>query len=201
MQAARPLRDVLTDLVGDGDAAGPAEVLAAGGHAGLPVELVAEAVGSFADTAPIEVAEHLSPYVMANSPVPLPDAPDVDLSGWLEAVTTAPPAPDVDPTALLDDAPADTDFGATAAEVDDISFGQGHTDTAPDHDPSTVDTHDHDHESDSGYDVDHGYEPIDGTYDHAAPDPAGLDHFPPPDHTPDDNSDDAPDAADDLPDA
>ena len=35
-----------------------------------PTRWLAEAVGSYADTAPIEVAEHLSPYVMAHSPVP-----------------------------------------------------------------------------------------------------------------------------------
>ena len=41
-----------------GRRADPAEVLRASGHADLPDGLVAEAVVSYADTAPIEVAEH-----------------------------------------------------------------------------------------------------------------------------------------------
>jgi hypothetical protein len=197
MQPARALRDVLTDLVGDGDAAGPADVLAAGGHAGLPVELVAEAVGSFADTSPIEVAEHLSPYVMANSPVPLPDAPAVDLADWLEAVTTAPPPADVDPTARLDDVGVlhESSYEPAGVEVGDLDFGHGHADAGPDHHASTVDTFDHEHDFDAPADYS-GYEPIDGTFDSASPDPAALDHFPVPDDTPDDGDD-----ADDLPDA
>jgi hypothetical protein len=96
MDPARPLRDVFADLTGGEDTgpSDPSAVLAANGHPGLPAGLVAEAVGSYADNAPIEVAEHLSPYVMAHSAVPLPDAPEVDPGGWLDAVAGAPPAAD-----------------------------------------------------------------------------------------------------------
>ena len=83
------------------DPTGPAAVLRANGHPDLPDDLVAEAVGSYADTAPIEVAEHLSPYVMAHSPVPQPDAADVDPADWFDAVTTA-PVPDGRPVDRLD---------------------------------------------------------------------------------------------------
>src|SRR5258708_4998892 len=90
MDAARPLRDVFADLAQDEDARSAQDVLRANGHADLPDGLVAEAVGTYADTAPIEIAEHLSPYVMANSSVPLPDVAEVDPSGWLNAVVSAP---------------------------------------------------------------------------------------------------------------
>jgi hypothetical protein len=136
MERARPLRDVFSDLVGTDtagpDHAGPAEVLRAGGHPDLPDTLVAEAVGSYADTAPIEVAEHLSPYVMAHSPVPQVDVPEADPAGWFDAVATAPAADlGVDPLGGLDDladvahaagpadAPAATDPGH------DLAFGHG----------------------------------------------------------------------------
>lgn len=188
MQPARPLHDLLTDLVGAGDAAGPADVLAANGHADLPDELVAEAVGSFADTSPIEVAEHLSTYVMANSPVPQPDAPPVDLASWLDVVTSAPASSDVDPTALLDDSGAvQSAYEPAAVEVGDLHFGRGDS-VAPDHHVSTVDSFE------DGYEAAPALAPADGTYDSTAPDPAALDDFPlvddgdssDPDHLPDD---------------
>jgi hypothetical protein len=135
MDRARPLRDVFSDLVGTdtADAAEPAEVLRTSGHPDLPDTLVAEAVGSYADTAPIEVAEHLSPYVMAHSPVPLVDAPEAEPGGWLEAVATA-PVPDLtaDPLGGLDDLAGlagPTDAGppapAAADPAHDIAFGHG----------------------------------------------------------------------------
>jgi hypothetical protein len=193
MQPARPLRDVLTDLVGAADAAGPADVLAANGHADLPDELVAEAVGSFADPSPIEVAEHLSPYVMANSPVPQPDAPPVDLAGWLDAVTGAPPPAEVDPTALLDDGGAHHGASAEPAgvEVGDLAFGHGQAD----HHVSTVDS----------FGDGPVFDSVDGTGGGTAPDPADLDDLP--DHFPDQfpdldaTDDDADEPADDTDDA
>src|SRR5688500_4344332 len=99
MATARPLRDVFADLAGDPDAHGvdPAELLREHGHADLPDALVAEAVTSFADTAPLEVAEHLAPYVMANSAVP-GVAGEVEPGGWLTALADAPPV-DADPAA------------------------------------------------------------------------------------------------------
>jgi hypothetical protein len=138
MNPARPLRDIFADPV-DGssgaDAAGPAEVLRAAGHPDLPDSLVAEAVGSYADTAPIEVAEHLSPYVMAHSPIPLPDQAEVESGQWLEAVSTAPSvaAEGYDPLLGLDGPPVGLDaadhYTSPANELGDvIDFGQ----TGPD---------------------------------------------------------------------
>jgi hypothetical protein len=128
MTEARPLRDVFADLAGsDGVAAtSPTEVLAANGHPALPEGLVAEAIGSYADTAPIEVAEHLSPYVMAHSPVPLPDLADADTSGWFDAVANAPAqtyAAELDPSQL--DA---TDLDAT--DLDASHLDASHLDVA-----------------------------------------------------------------------
>jgi hypothetical protein len=127
MDVARPLRDVFRELAsgtgvegrelasGTGvegrelasgtGVAGPHDVLRANGHPDLPDGLVAEAVASYADTAAIEVAEHLAPYVMSNSAVPMPVA-EVGAGTWLDALATA-PAPaafDVaDPAGVLDD--------------------------------------------------------------------------------------------------
>jgi len=136
MATARPLRDVFADATGDeaARASDPAELLRASGHEDLPDTLVAEAVTSYADTAPVEVAEHLSQYVMANSAVPGVGT-EVDPSGWLEALTTAPETlgATVDPAAAgldeepqvepdhTDDAPAD----GAAADAFDLDFGFG----------------------------------------------------------------------------
>jgi hypothetical protein len=104
---------VFTEVTGDESARAtdPAALLRANGHTDLPDRLVAEAVVSYADTAPVEVAEHLAPYVEAHGPVPSAgagDASEVDPSTWLDRLATAPPVPQddatgVDPTASLDD--------------------------------------------------------------------------------------------------
>src|SRR5688572_14405018 len=109
MATARPLRDVFADATGDeaARASDPAELLRASGHEDLPDTLVAEAVTSYADTAPVEVAEHLSQYVMANSAVPGLGT-EIDPSSWLEALSTAPEMlqATVDPAAAgLDEEP------------------------------------------------------------------------------------------------
>jgi hypothetical protein len=132
MATARPLRDVFADLVGDPDASGtdPAELLREQGHDDLPDALVAEAVTSFADTAPIEVAEHLSPYVMANSAVP-GVAGEVAPGAWLSTLAEA-PAVTADPAGLDPDQPAGPDASPDGAGVagpaDDpfsLDFGGG----------------------------------------------------------------------------
>jgi hypothetical protein len=82
MEPQRSLRAVFGNLAGGESARGQEEggdlgdILAAEGYPGLPDTLIAEAVASYADTAPAEVAEHLAPFVMANSPVPVDDLPD-----------------------------------------------------------------------------------------------------------------------------
>jgi hypothetical protein len=105
MASARPLHELLGDLVGDGDAAhahgDPEAYLAAHGHPDLPPDLVAEAVVSYADTAPVDVAEHLAPYVTTHSAVPADEPPTDD---WFGLITTAP-----------------TDDLATDPDIDDFS--------------------------------------------------------------------------------
>ncbi len=125
MPPARPLRDVFADLTGGSSAPGDSqeELLAAAGHPDLPGELAAEAVVNFADTAPVEVAEHLAQFVMAHSPVPLDPALRADLDpaagvdpgGWLDAFAGAPVSIDADHAGALD--PTNTvDHGATAGD-------------------------------------------------------------------------------------
>lgn len=154
MDAARPLRDVFADLTtsppSDHAQAGPApDVLLASGHPDLPDSLVAEAVGSYADTAPIEVAEHLSPYVMAHSPIPLADLPDLETSGWLTAMVGAPqvevPADDADDLDDLDDfgAGAGTFEAGADLETDNgLDFGHGTPSDADDAGTNDVSTND-----------------------------------------------------------
>ena len=141
MDPARPLRDVFTDLAGDPGAPtghDPAAVLAANGHPDLPDTLVAEAVVNYADTAPYEVAEHLAPYVMANSAVPPadPTAPETDPATWLDLLASAPDVAEFGPeTADLDGSLDEAAFGGLAGDHDpagtaavapvDAGFGDG----------------------------------------------------------------------------
>jgi hypothetical protein len=158
MPPARPLRDVFTDLVGDAGAAGvpagdPGQVLAEAGHPDLPPGLVAEAVVSYADSAPPAVAEHLAPFVIAHSPIPVAaDEPEPDPAGWLDLLATAPdggagidvaaetgPAPDdlADPGNMPDEpnpaVPAHPADGSAALGPDpfDMDFGHGAAFGAP----------------------------------------------------------------------
>jgi hypothetical protein len=138
MSAARPLRDVFADLAGDhGDAMAP-DVLAAHGHPDLPDGLVAEAVVNYADTAPIEVAQHLAPYVMAHSPVPQPDGDD-EPPPWLHALTSAPVVVEVPPDPVdehpMADHALDLDFGAgdETAPHHHPDVHLSHVDSTPDH--------------------------------------------------------------------
>ena len=97
MDPARPLRDVFADLVGDesarqAHAADPEGFLHAAGHPELPGSLVSEAIVNYADTAPAEVAEHLAPFVMAHSPVPVEDdlpVDELDATHGLDLLATA----------------------------------------------------------------------------------------------------------------
>jgi hypothetical protein len=159
---ARPLRDLLSDLVGDGEArlaygADPAGYLAAHGHPDLPAPLVSEAVVSYADTAPVEVAEVLAPYVTEHGPVPV-DEPEVAQADWFDLLTSADRTDDpfgehhaaADPHHDWTD-PAGLDFGAGAAPDTDPGDQPptditDHDAAIPDHDPSapdwtTSDTH------------------------------------------------------------
>lgn len=120
MASVRPLRELLTDLVGD-DAAradGPAAYLAAHGHTDLPPDLVAEAVVSFADTAPPEVAERLAPFVAAHTD-------GEETVDWFDLLTTA--QPDLTESDELDADPEPwTDFGTDPGPG--LDFGAGSLD-------------------------------------------------------------------------
>jgi hypothetical protein len=141
MVAARPLREVFTDLTGDEEArrahaADPDSFLAAHGHPDLPSDLVAEAVVSYADTAPPEVAEHLAPYVLEHSSVPREQmgAEPAEPESWFELIASAPgaeeigAAPDLDHE-LFGDAPLDHDALDGGDPTDhaglDFDFGRG----------------------------------------------------------------------------
>jgi hypothetical protein len=134
MASARPLRDVFTELVGAPSAADdPAALLSDHGHPGLPDDLVAEAVVSYADTAPLEVAEHLAPYVTAHSTVGAgPVTGDEPGGGWLDLLGTAPDVAGDEPADLDGLAPAHDGFAATDPEPDagleldaGLEFGTG----------------------------------------------------------------------------
>jgi hypothetical protein len=147
MASVRPLRELLADLVGDAGArsGGPEAYLAEHGHPDLPPDLVAEAVVSFADTAPPEVAEHLAPFVTAHT------AGDEESADWFDLLASAPsdPADDLD---QLDDDPEPwsmddfdsdpgpgLDFGAGADAVDDVDHAAALDDEAPTDWSATVD--------------------------------------------------------------
>jgi hypothetical protein len=130
MTPARPLHELLTDLVGDaGPAQGdPQEYLSANGHPDLPPELVAEAVVSYADTAPVEVAEQLAPYVTAHSAVPAGEEQSAD---WFDLLTTAPTGeleadPGLDDLSSSDSEGPDPDTDADPGP--EFDFGTGSAD-------------------------------------------------------------------------
>lgn len=132
MDPVRPLRDVFADLASDeaarqAHAADPEGFLASYGHPDLPGDLVGEAIASYADTAPPELAEHLAPLVAAYSPVPELDA-DLDGAAGLDLLATAPAEDLPDPGDDPGDGIPDPSAGATEGSLD------GQHDTDLDHD-------------------------------------------------------------------
>ena len=108
--SARSLHEVFASLAGDA-AADPGAALAAAGHDGLPAELLSEAVVSYAEVSPPEVAEHLSPVVLGAS---------ADPGLALELLSTAPPVTwDDVPEPVVDDVPPAPD------DAPDLDFGAG----------------------------------------------------------------------------
>jgi hypothetical protein len=133
MQPARPLRDVFDELA---RGTSPAGALADSGHQDLPDRLVSEAIVNYADTAPIEVAEHLAPFVKVHSAVPAEDSDGTDAAGLaadrgLDLLATAPDQVVSDdagePEPPLDYAgPADGDLSYGGdPEALDFAFGSG----------------------------------------------------------------------------
>jgi len=136
MAQARPLYDILAGLTGE-DVAGaaPGEALRAAGH-DLPDALIAEAIVSFAGTAPVEVAEHLAPFVTAHGPVPPADpaatAPELADGLALLASAPTPDLADLEAEAALPGsagAGAGDAEGASELSADpfDLDFGGGDT--------------------------------------------------------------------------
>jgi hypothetical protein len=118
MADARPLRDVFTELVGvPGSTGDPAARLSDQGHDALSEDLVAEAVVSYADTAPVEVAEHLAPYVAAHSVIGA-EPGDGPPAGWHDLLSTAPDVGADESAEVADHEPADVDVPA-------VDFGAG----------------------------------------------------------------------------
>ena len=129
MNEPRPLHEVFGErahqLAEDRHAA-----LDEAGHPGLPDELLAEAVVSYADTAPAPVAEHLSPFVTAHTAERFgePGGAGADLSHGLELLASAPAVTgtdleDVDLSGPVPDAPAAP--GQPDPAVDGLDFGGG----------------------------------------------------------------------------
>ncbi len=112
MDTVRPLRSVLDDLVGAGEGPGEAEqALRVAGHQDLAPELLAEAVVSYAALAPPALAEHLAPFVTAQSPAAVATGPgSVDAGpGWgLDLIATARRDDDLDDLGAVTD-PQDLD--------------------------------------------------------------------------------------------
>jgi hypothetical protein len=97
-----PLRDVFAGLAGNGG--DPGDFLR-----DLPADLVAEAVVSYADTAPLEVAEHLAPFVGARF-----DESDAGET-WLDLLASAPVEEEAS-------GPEDLGFGTgSGTAVDDMT--------------------------------------------------------------------------------
>lgn len=128
------LRRLVDELVGaDGSGApaadpdgGPSrDALAEHGHGELDPTLFGEALVHYADTAPIEVADALSPIVMSSSAVPFD--------------------PDLDPVTASDDPPPDADDAMGEQESSDDDADVAREDVDPDafddagRDPTEVD--------------------------------------------------------------
>jgi hypothetical protein len=114
------LHEVFDALAGQPDRSA-SEMLHDAGYGDLPPELVGDALVSYADTAPVEVAEHLAPFVTAH--LGSPDAtPDLDAGfGLLSSIPVA--DADLDAAELAADVaeqPAEAPFS-----VDVLDFGTG----------------------------------------------------------------------------
>jgi hypothetical protein len=137
MNAPRPLRDVFGEqadrLAEDRHAA-----LQEAGHPDLPDALVAEAVVSYSDTAPPQVAEHLAPFVSAHSAVRHGESPgpEADLSHGLHLLATAPQDASTEADPAARDVDVDrldgTDLDATEGGLDEGWSAEAAEDVAGD---------------------------------------------------------------------
>lgn len=141
MAPARSLYEIFAGLTGTAAAHEAGDVLHHGGHADLPAPLLGEALVSYADTAPIEVAEHMAPFVTAHTGFAA-DAEAADPAAALDQLAAAPPL-SIGPDEQWQEAIAPTAGGAEPT-VDpgeaepglDAAFGSG---GAPADLPGTID--------------------------------------------------------------
>lgn len=119
------LHEVFDALAGQTDRSA-SEMLHDAGYGDLPPALVGDALVNYADTAPVEVAEHLAPFVTAHTAhITDPDAaPDLDAGlGLLSGAF--PVAADLD-SDLADVGGHLADVGGNLADVEgDLDFGAG----------------------------------------------------------------------------
>ncbi|SNR35232.1 hypothetical protein SAMN06265360_10370 [Haloechinothrix alba] len=122
MEPVRPLRDVFDELI-DADPAerDVAALLRDSGYSDLPDDVLSEAIVSYAETAPVEVAEHLAPFVTAHA---APGAGDA-------AGTRPAPEHGLDLLASVP-APEQGADAPAAGPVADIAFGTGKDGTGSD---------------------------------------------------------------------
>jgi hypothetical protein len=135
MAPARSLHEIITGLTGHAGVSGDlAAVLHAGGYPDLPQDLLAEAVVSFAHTAPAEIAEHLAPFVMAHGPIAQGDTSAGDI-GRLPDLLAAARAAELDGGSVLEmpeiDPPADTGRVDAADLLDEESYPIGDAPAGP----------------------------------------------------------------------
>lgn len=151
------LRELFASMShGGGD---PTAALAQAGHGDLPGHLVTEAIINYADSAPVEVAEHLSPYVVANSAVPAPDGhpyPVTELHDGFSLLGSAPAPVDTDAADHPFEVHHDVDHPALddashTVDIDGLHDGlHGLHDTTAEHADHSVD-HDAHHGEDGGH--------------------------------------------------
>lgn len=139
MESGRPLREAFAELLHDDGArdayaTDPDGFLGAYGHHDLPGSLVAEAIVSFADASPPEVAEHLAPFVQAHTGIgSAPYDAATDPGQPLELLASAPPGLGfADPADAgefaLDGTGLELDGAEPAGEsMADLGFGAGAT--------------------------------------------------------------------------
>lgn len=135
MESGRPLREAFAELLNDESARNayatdPDGFLGAYGHGDLPGSLVAEAIVNFADSASPAVAEHLSPYVTAQSGAGEPDGSEPPDPGFgLDLLATAPAGLELDEPGFDDAGPPVEPPGGPptepAEDAGDLDFGTG----------------------------------------------------------------------------
>lgn len=135
MDSETTLREILDRLVADPSSDLAATLRGSGfDPTQLPADLVGQTVVSYCDTAPIEVAEHLEPFVTAVTSATDPDPFEgLDL---LASVPTAQPLVTIDSAEMVDtgggtDSWVDFDFGAGGPDFG--AGGHGPIDTAYGH--------------------------------------------------------------------